>query len=115
MDRVRVAFREAPAAELPVVDELGHVLGIVRREDFQRARRNGDPAETFHRPQQAVDRLDRATTLSESSSVQQAVEALVSHHSRNLVLLRDDATLAGVLTDLDLLRWVSQERRLSAR
>jgi CBS-domain-containing membrane protein len=105
------AFRDWSGVELPVVDEQGRLLGTVWRDDFVRARRPTSTGTNFDRPRRANDCVDHANTLHESSSIAHAVEALASRRARTLILVQGNNAVAGVLTDLDLLRWFAQERR----
>jgi predicted transcriptional regulator len=58
-----------------------------------------------------VDRVGQATTVHEGSSIEHSVEVLAGKRARTLILIQDDETVAGVLTDLELLRWWARERR----
>ena len=111
MDRLPSAFEEWHAVELPVVDGQGRLLGAVRRSDFVRARGLPSHPASLHKPQRVAEVLDSAVRIHESSSIAQAVQIFASKRARTLILVQDDDTVAGVLTDLDLLRWVTQARR----
>jgi CBS domain-containing protein len=111
VERLRAAFQESSAIELPVVDPSGHLLGTVWRDDFARGRMNGGARPTLASPRRAGDLVGRAATLPESASIGYAVEVLTSRRARTLILVQGDDTVAGVLTDLDLLRWLSRARR----
>jgi CBS domain-containing protein len=111
VDRLANAFREWSGVELPVVDGQGRLLGTVWRDDFVRARRHASIGPTSDPPRLANDCVDHANTLHEGSSIAHAVEALASRRARTLILIQDDNAVAGVLTDLDLLRWFAHERR----
>ena len=111
VERLPTTFREWSAIELPVVDGNGHLLGTVWRDDFARRRMVGGSRPTFELPRHAADLVGRATTLRESSSIGYAVELLTSKRARTLILVQDDDTVSGVLTDIDLLRWLTRRRR----
>jgi CBS-domain-containing membrane protein len=111
VERLPAAFHECSAVELPVVDGSGHLLGTVWRDDFARGRMKGGSRPTFEPPRHAADLVGRATTLPESASIGYALEVLTSRRARTLILVQDDDTVAGVLTDLDLLHWLSRGRR----
>jgi CBS-domain-containing membrane protein len=111
IDRLTVAFQESSGVELPVVDGQGHLLGTVWRNDFVRAARLGEPHAVLEPLLHVADRVGQATTVHEGSSIEHAVEVLTSKRARTLILVQDDDTVAGVLTDLDLLRWWARERR----
>jgi predicted transcriptional regulator len=111
IDRLTVAFQECSCVELPVVDGQGHVLGTVSRDGFVRTTRLGEPHAVFEPPQRVADRVGQARTVREGSSIEHAVEVLTGKRARTLILVQDDDTVAGVLTDLDLLRWLTLERR----
>lgn len=103
------AFREWTGIELPVVDADGRLLGTVLRDDFRR--RSGYPAARFEGEPRVAERLDTATALYEGASIEQAVEVLSVRRARNLVLVRADETVVGLLTDLELLRWLTLDRK----
>jgi CBS domain-containing protein len=109
VSRLPHAFREWTGVELPDVDAEGRLLGTVLRDDFQR--RSGYPAARFEGEPRVAQRLDTATALYEGASIEHAVEVLSIRRARNLVLVRADETVVGVLTDLELLRWLTLERK----
>jgi CBS domain protein len=111
VERLPMAFHEWSGVELPVVDASGHLLGSVWRDDFVRGRMRRGSRATFEAPTHVADLVERATTLRESSSIAHALDVLASKRARTLILVQEDDTVAGVLTDLDLLRWVTRERR----
>jgi CBS-domain-containing membrane protein len=111
VERLPVAFHEWSGVELPVVDASGHLLGSVWRDDFVRGRMSRGSHTSLEAPTHVADLVAQATTLRESSSIAHAIEVLASKRARTLILVQEDDTVAGVLSDLDLLRWLTRERR----
>jgi predicted transcriptional regulator len=111
IDLLPTAFQEWSGVELPVVDDRGRLLGTIWRDDFVRTHAFGMPHAILEPPQRVVDRVGHATTVHESSSIEHSVEVLAGQHARTLILVQNDDTVAGVITDLDLLRWWARERR----
>jgi CBS-domain-containing membrane protein len=95
-------FAEWGATQIGVVDAGGHLLGKVWRDDFAPRRSLGSVA---------GDRLDRAVFVLEGAPLMRAVEAAVHDHARMVFVVNTERVLVGTLTDLELLRWVSGERR----
>jgi hypothetical protein len=109
-DRLPSAFRDAPGMELPVVDARGRLLGTVWRDDFLHTRSRGELRPALAQ-RTALDSVTGGNRIHEGSCVKHALELLVSKRARTLVLVRDDDSVGGLVTDLDLLRWLTRERR----
>ena len=85
---------------MPVVDDEGHVLGIVTESDLQPTR-EGAP---LHPVRTAADVMTRpVVTLTEDDSVPQAARMLERHRIKRAPVLRH-GVLVGVVTRSDLLR-----------
>ena len=67
---------------------------------------NDHPVETV------VDQDTRgAHCLRESASLHDALDLMIHHHERFVPLVNADGSLVGLLTDLDVLRWVARATR----
>ena len=85
---------------MPVVDDEGHVLGIVTESDLQPTR-EGAP---LHPVRSAADVMTRPViTLTEDDAVTQAARVLQRHRVKRAPVLRN-GVLVGVITRSDLLR-----------
>lgn len=76
----------APA--VVVIDACGHPVQMrVRRDGFE------------------------ARSLRESATLDEALHLMIHHHVRYVPLVDSDGALVGLLTDLDVLRWVATIKR----
>jgi CBS-domain-containing membrane protein len=105
IERLPPTFAEWGGTQIGVVDEEGRLVGKVWRDDFAPQRSPG---------RVAGDRMSRALYVLEGQPVTRAVEAAVREHSRVIFVVNTDRVLVGTLSDLDLLRWVTRERRQQA-
>jgi CBS-domain-containing membrane protein len=116
VDALPAAFAEGHRVELPVVDADGHLLGTVWRDDFAPASwraggRNGGGGSG----RRAFDRIGAASVLHESFAVERGLEALATRRARTLVLVTGESEVVGMLSDIELLQWVTAERRRASQ
>jgi hypothetical protein len=109
VDLLPVAFREWSGVEIAVVDGLGHLIGTVWRDDFVRPKKVAELHASAE--PRVADLVDQPTRIHEGSTIGQAVEVLAIRRARTLILVQDDDIVVGALTDLELLRWLTHERR----
>jgi H+/Cl- antiporter ClcA/CBS-domain-containing membrane protein len=103
---------------LPVVDDAGHLLGILTRSDILREIAAADPAgshpeDRWIRWEAVVGDVDLepAVTLSVEDSVQAAVRYFVSGEVKRVLLCDQAGRAVGILTEADLLAQVRPEER----
>jgi hypothetical protein len=112
------------AAPLIQAVSAGNILGrrtvAVRglsRELLTDARLDGTPivvvVDEHDRPVATIVRGEarEARSILESASAYEALEPMVHHHVRCVSLVDVSGRLVGLLTDLDVLRWVAELRR----
>ncbi len=110
LSELRRAFAEWGGTQLAVVDENGLLLGTVWREDFV-SQRPPPLSGLALDPGRVANRMGRASSLREDEPLSRAVETVVRDHARTLFVVDREGAVTGALGDLDLLRWLTQERR----
>jgi CBS domain-containing protein len=113
----------------PVTDARGRVLGIVSLTDV--ARHVRDPRDLQARTLEGRERLARsASTLTDDvpvtelmtrgvlfvfpdSPLRDVVRSMISERVHRVLVMSDDNRLEGIITSMDVLRWL--DGRLSAR
>jgi CBS domain-containing protein len=93
----------APDVAVLVVDDGDHPLGIIEPAVLA-ASPGAMPAATIGHS---------IPSIREDSSVSDAIECMVRGHRRFLPVVQEDGRVAGVLSDLDILRWVARMARSS--
>ena len=89
---------------VPVVDQLGHVMGIVSYVDVLRALAKG-----AHEGATAEDVMTKdPTTIDVNASAGEAIEALQSIDARHLPVVDRQGELVGMVSDRDLGSWARQ-------
>lgn len=87
----------------PVVDEQGVLLGTVPNDAVGAACEHA--AESLL---PVSDAMLPAVAVRESDHLGDAISAMTSHHLRVLPIVDRDRRVMGILSDLDLLRWVAR-------
>jgi CBS-domain-containing membrane protein len=92
------ALQEEGAVVAIVVDEDGHLLGLVGAADAVRAIESVRARELAH----------RVTPVHESAPLAHAVDRMVRERARALPVVDNDGYVVALLTDLDALHWVAR-------
>jgi cystathionine beta-synthase len=105
-DNLRTVFarmRAADVSQLPVVDERGHVLGLVDESDVLAAllTEPGDPNKVFARPVEEV-MVTRLDTISADAPIADLVPLFRKDH---VAIVMDGDRFLGVATRLDLINY----------
>jgi CBS domain-containing protein len=83
---------------VPVVDDGDRCIGVVTESDIL-GKRGATVGEIM-----TAD----AVTVEEGVSLAEAAELMLTRRIRRLPVVREDGTLAGLLTRMDLVRWFGQ-------
>jgi hypothetical protein len=92
---------------LPVIDARGDLVGIISRTDLVRVRASQEPwagwhglvvADLMSRPVVTVHPRDRVST---------AAELMTSNQVHRLIVIDDDGTPVGVLSETDVVREIA--------
>jgi len=91
-------MRLAMIRHLPVVDERGHLVGIVSDRDLRRIQAEGKPV--------CIDQVMSrdVVTVRASSPAHIAARLLAEHRIGALPVLGDEGQLVGVISETDFLR-----------
>jgi CBS domain-containing protein len=89
---------------VPVVDDGQRCIGVVTESDIL-GKRGGTVGEIM-----TAD----AVTVREDTPLAEAAEIMLTRRIRRLPVVRDDDTLVGLLTRMDLVRWFGQARWVCA-
>jgi cystathionine beta-synthase len=105
-DNLRTVFarmRAADVSQLPVVDERGHVVGLVDESDVLAALLTapGDPNKVFARPVEEV-MVTRLDTISADAPIADLVPLFRKDH---IAIVMDGDRFLGVATRLDLINY----------
>jgi cystathionine beta-synthase len=105
-DNLRTVFarmRSADVSQLPVVDERGHVVGLVDESDVLAAllTEPGDPNKVFARPVEEV-MVTRLDTISADAPIADLVPLFRKDH---VAIVMDGERFLGVATRLDLINY----------
>ena len=94
------ALKGTSVSAILVVDDADRLVGVIDRSVLESAP-----------PDERAGVLARRTPcIGEANSLIEAVECMVRAHTRYLPVLRADGRVAGVLDDLDALRWIALHR-----
>jgi CBS domain-containing protein len=94
------ALKGTAVGAVLVVDDGDRLVGLIDPRDLESAP-----------PDERAGALARQSpSVGESASLADAVECMVRAHARHLPVLRADGRVAGVLDDLDALRWIALHR-----
>lgn len=94
------AVKGTAVSAIVVVDDADRLVGVIEPGVLESA----PPDE------KAGVLARRSPCIGESASLAEAVECMVRAHTRYLPVLRADGRVAGVLDDLDALRWIALHR-----
>ncbi len=112
-DTVRVAAQrmaEYGLKRLPVIDELGHLVGLVSRinifqaVEYHQNNREGTP-DLFHAGASVAELMYKdVPTVSPQAQLEEIVQALETTQRRRAIVIDDERHVLGIITDGDLLR-----------
>jgi CBS domain-containing protein len=103
LDRARALFLDRGIGGAPVVDEGGRPMGVLSKTDLLRA---GAPRAGLT----VADAMSRdVLTVSEAAPVSEAAALLAGEGLHRAPVLGRDGRVVGMLTVLDLLRWLAQQ------
>lgn len=107
-----IRMRRQGLRHLPVIDDLGNVIGIISDRDFQRAMWPINTPDAHGLPDSPHFRKDARVsdymtwpvkTLSEDTDLITAIEMMITTKISSVVITRDDQ-MTGIITHEDLLR-----------
>jgi CBS domain-containing protein len=107
-DRIVELLRRKHVGCVPIVDELGRAIGIVTKLDIVECMGEG-------RTTARELMMPFAFTLGASASVAQAAAMMSKEALHHVLVVDDDRTLLGVVSTLDIARWLAQNDGLLAR
>ena len=132
MQEVVAILLRRQISAVPVVDASGKPLGIVSKTDIVRRHHEHDDASGmnvtalereggveielgpgFHTPGAAAPTASQLMTpavlsLTEDASVQRAAALMAYEGVHRIVIVHEDGSLAGILSSLDILRWLAR-------
>lgn len=101
-------LREKQLSALPVVDVHGHLEGVVSRSELTRPIwKSGDPIEP-HTPVAAV-MTKQYQAASETATIAELTTLMTRDNLRFVPIVGQENKGLGVLTALDVVRWVAQQ------
>jgi len=116
LDEVHRRIRESGLSALPVMDDSGHVVGVLSRADLIRM----GTRESGTRPRSpllvlpdrsAGDEIETSpTTVSAETPLSQVAQLMVRDRVHRVFLDVEDGRTAGVVTTRDLMRAISDKR-----
>jgi CBS domain-containing protein len=89
----------------PVVDEAGHLVGVVSKTDLIEGAQVR-PAPHHHAVAEAMTR--GALTVPESAPVVEAAALMSGQGIHRVLVVTDEGELAGIVTSEDIVRWVAR-------
>lgn len=103
LDAVSTLFLETSLAAIPVVDDVGRLLGFVSQDEVMLA------AQVAQRPMTVGDvLLPFAIAVPETTSVTQAAAVMAFEGQHRLAVTSTDGAVIGVLAASDVLYWLAR-------
>ncbi len=99
---------------LPVVDESGHVMGMITRSDILREIASvGDMSAAIPNPDASVDEVDqeRVVTVPANAALAIIIQLMREHTQKRLIVVNNRGYAIGILTERDILERVSNGER----
>ncbi|HEY7524669.1 MAG TPA: CBS domain-containing protein [Candidatus Limnocylindrales bacterium] len=93
---------------LPVIDDRGTLVGVISRTDLVRVRAGLDPWSGWHGLLVADLMSQPVVTIKPSDTVSAAAETMTSRHVHRLVVVADDGSPLGVLSETDVVRDIAE-------
>jgi CBS domain-containing protein len=101
LPKLRALLVERAVSGVPVVDDCGRCVGVVSSADLARA---PDGAGRVR------DVMARVTfVLPDNATISQAAALMALEHIHRLPIVTDDGRVAGIVTSIDVLRWLAQQ------
>lgn len=89
---------------LPVIDDRGDLVGVISRTDLVRVRASLEPWSGWH-GLLVADLMSRpVVTVPPRATVSVAAELITSNQVHRLIVVDDDGTPVGVLSETDVVR-----------
>jgi CBS-domain-containing membrane protein len=106
-------FATHKVSGVPVVDEDERLVGVVSRTDLLRAPEDEEEVPVLH-PERAgataAELMNPApVVVREEMSVPQAAAMMVASHVHRVLVVAADGSVVGILTTLDVVRWVARQ------
>jgi len=131
---VATIFIEEGITGAPVVDEMGHLVGVISQSDlveyelateheltveapfYRRPYDDAlDPSRGFQIEELAADTVKDVmtpflVTIEEDSPIREVAARMAKFGIHRLIVVDEDQQLRGIVTSIDVLRWVAEER-----
>lgn len=131
---VATIFIEEGITGAPVVDEMGHLVGVISQSDlveyelateheltveapfYRRPYDDAlDPSRGFQIEELAADTVKDVmtpflVTIEEDSPIREVAAGMAKFGIHRLIVVDEDQQLRGIVTSIDVLRWVAEER-----
>ncbi|MBC7253494.1 MAG: CBS domain-containing protein [Actinobacteria bacterium] len=105
LERLVDMFKTYKFHGLPVLDEEGKLVGVVRDTDIISIFARRDPASRSYK--RVEDIMHRPPpTIYLKDSIQNAIMKMFADHSRFLVVMDEEDKMVGVVTRIDLIRGI---------
>lgn len=118
LNELAQVFERHQLKAAPVVEDRGVPIGIVSMTDLVHGRpRDDDSEKSHHFPPDTVGKLvddvmtGAVTTLSENASITDAARVFAETGVHRLPVVADDKTVVGIISLMDLVRWLSKHSR----
>lgn len=106
LERLVDMFKTYKFHGLPVLDEGGRLVGVVRDVDVTAIFARRDPASrTYRRVEDIMHKPPPTIYLKDS--IQNAIMKMFSDHSRFLVVMDEENKMVGVVTRIDLIQGIN--------
>jgi CBS domain-containing protein len=92
-----------PWIAFPVVDEHGALVGSLPNDRVSAA--GEEPRECFL---PVTERMVPAWSVRESEPLDTAIAAMTLHRLRHLPVVDDEGRVTGIISDVELLRWIAR-------
>jgi len=99
---------------LPVVDDSGHLMGMLTRSDILREIASADDmSETIPNPDACIDEVDLEPVITAQAEMplHELIRLMREHTQQRLVIVADTGKVIGIVTERDILERVSNGAR----
>lgn len=103
-------FLEHGLSAAPVVDREGRLLGFLSRADLLRAKQSSGPAEDGEPASESVEDLmtPLVVVIQQTATIPEAAALMAAERVHHLLVVSPHRELIGILSTLDVLRWLGE-------